>query len=224
MKTKNVDSVEEFVVSIPPSPADILIAEVGGPGMLQNRNSWRPDKPGTDKPDYSKKEAEYKERTVHIFAEGPHQGEPGFPSGAFTSAMGAVINCGGITLSNKKLEKCGKNILRAMHVESDGFDQDHNALVAYTKGTLECCGHMANPGKKCKMIPIYRGLLRDWTMDLRIVFNSSQIKAEEVALLLRRAGESIGVGAFRLECGGEFGSFDVLAAKVIHRVPKKMAA
>ena len=214
----------ENVIVIPPSPADILIAEVGGPGMLHNRNRFNPGTKGGDRKDYSKKEFSWKEDTVHIFAEGKHKGEPGFSTGSFTSAMASVINCGGISLSNKKLEKYGKNILRAMHIESDGFDQDDVGCVAYTAGQLVCCRHMANPGRKGKMVPIYRGLVRDWKIVLRIVFNSSMIRAEEVALLLRRAGESIGVGAFRLENGGEFGSFELLAAKVLCRTPNSKVA
>jgi len=56
---------------------------------------------------------------------------------------------------------------------------------------------------------IIRPKFIDWTCKLDVVFNSTNISAEQVVNLLNWAGFQIGVGGFRPEHSGNFGQYEV---------------
>lgn len=58
----------------------------------------------------------------------------------------------------------------------------------------------------------YRAQFWPWTMHVPISFNADQLKASDVANLLQQAGFSIGIGDWRPEKNGSFGTFEVGAA------------
>lgn len=60
----------------------------------------------------------------------------------------------------------------------------------------------------------YRPAFYPWTMDLPITFNTDQISAQDVLNLVQQAGFSIGIGDWRPEKNGQFGTFEVVASEV----------
>jgi hypothetical protein len=56
---------------------------------------------------------------------------------------------------------------------------------------------------------IVRNLFHDWSCELEIEFNQSQLSAEQIINVLKWAGFYIGVGAFRKSCSGNYGAFTV---------------
>lgn len=56
---------------------------------------------------------------------------------------------------------------------------------------------------------IRRPMFTDWDCELQIMFNSSNISAEQIVNLLNWAGFQSGVGGWRAQKGGAFGSYEV---------------
>jgi len=55
----------------------------------------------------------------------------------------------------------------------------------------------------------YRAEFPNWRANLRIRFNPNRISANQLATLVRLAGFSVGVGEYRPEKGGSWGTFDI---------------
>ena len=55
----------------------------------------------------------------------------------------------------------------------------------------------------------YRPAFFPWSMDVALTFNEDEIGAEDVVELLQIAGFSIGIGDWRPEKNGQFGTFEV---------------
>lgn len=55
----------------------------------------------------------------------------------------------------------------------------------------------------------YRGELIDWQMKLPVRFNADVLSAEQVANLLQTAGFSCGIGEWRPERNGNYGTFEI---------------
>ena len=68
-------------------------------------------------------------------------------------------------------------------------------------------------GKDSGMTKAPRKIVRpeytDWSCKLKIVYNSTNISAEQVVNLLNWAGFQVGVGGFRPEHSGSFGQYEV---------------
>jgi hypothetical protein len=68
-------------------------------------------------------------------------------------------------------------------------------------------------GKDSGMTKAPRKIVRpeytDWSCKLKIVYNSTNISAEQVINLLNWAGFQVGVGGFRPEHSGNFGQYEV---------------
>lgn len=60
----------------------------------------------------------------------------------------------------------------------------------------------------------YRPKFWPWAMNLAITFNTDQIKAQDVVNLVQQAGFSIGIGDWRPEKNGQFGTFEVDSSAV----------
>jgi len=55
----------------------------------------------------------------------------------------------------------------------------------------------------------YRPMFEEWEVDVPVVYNAMAISAEQIINLLELAGFGTGVGAWRPECKGSFGMFEV---------------
>lgn len=54
-----------------------------------------------------------------------------------------------------------------------------------------------------------RPTFQQWSVVLPIQYDASKMSKEHIVALLQRAGFSVGVGCWRPECGGSFGTFEV---------------
>lgn len=59
----------------------------------------------------------------------------------------------------------------------------------------------------------YRGIFRQWKTKLEIRYNAEVTTPEQIANLLVRAGECIGIGELRPEKGGNYGRFTLAQTK-----------
>ena len=55
----------------------------------------------------------------------------------------------------------------------------------------------------------YRGEFKSWFMDLTIKYNAAVVSADQVINMLNGAGFGVGIGEWRMEKGGQYGSFHV---------------
>lgn len=55
----------------------------------------------------------------------------------------------------------------------------------------------------------YRGQVKEWSMKVLVRFNANKLSAEQVVNLLQYAGFSSGLGEWRPERNGDFGTFEV---------------
>lgn len=60
----------------------------------------------------------------------------------------------------------------------------------------------------------YRPVFWPWEMDVPITFNTDQLKAADVVNLVQQAGFSIGIGDWRPEKNGQYGTFEVNSSKL----------
>lgn len=58
----------------------------------------------------------------------------------------------------------------------------------------------------------YRPEFNDWSCELTIRFNETLISVEQIVNLLNYAGFCIGIGDWRMQCGGTYGMFHVETA------------
>jgi hypothetical protein len=66
----------------------------------------------------------------------------------------------------------------------------------------------------------YRAEFVEWKMPLRIQYKEGQILPETIANLLQWAGDSVGVGEWRVEKGGDWGRFEVENVGAASRKPE----
>ena len=55
----------------------------------------------------------------------------------------------------------------------------------------------------------YRGEFRQWAVDLPLRFNAAALSLEQIVALFHVAGFSVGVGEWRPEKNGQYGTFEV---------------
>jgi len=58
----------------------------------------------------------------------------------------------------------------------------------------------------------YRGEFREWSADLSFHYNAAVISLETLAALIQLAGFSVGVGEWRPEKSGTYGTFEIASA------------
>lgn len=67
---------------------------------------------------------------------------------------------------------------------------------------------MLNGGKGPASVA-YRPMFRKWEMDVPVVYMENMITDEQILNLFQLAGFSVGIGAWRRECKGTFGQFQI---------------
>ena len=70
---------------------------------------------------------------------------------------------------------------------------------------------MGRPPGQQQMMPIYRARFNDWQIDVPVKFDESLLPLKSFLGLFARAGQQVGVGAFRPQNKGPFGTFKVEA-------------
>lgn len=129
----------------------------------------------------------------------------GIPAPAFRNAMISACRMAGFQMTRAKL---------SVFVEADGFDKtDGTPLVKITKGKpqyTEMPVTIAMGTRDIRARPMWR---EGWEAKIRVKFDADQFTAKDVANLLMRAGQQVGVGEGRPDskssCGMGWGLFDL---------------
>lgn len=77
--------------------------------------------------------------------------------------------------------------------------------------------HATHYGRNCNapgkpLVHIHRAMYTGWTLTFQVVFNEGKLSAQSIVNLIQQAG-AIGLGAYRVPCGGTYGQFEVKASK-----------
>ena len=123
--------------------------------------------------------------------EGPY----GFPAGGI---QGAMVSAGGRYTNAKMTVLRGLFSVKAdlLEIESAPPTMRTDAVTNRQKG---------------KAIA-YRPQFWPWTMEVPLIFNTTLMNVQTILELLQIAGHSIGIGAWRVENNGTFGTFQVVGA------------
>ncbi len=116
-----------------------------------------------------------------------HEGWLGVPAPAFRSACIDACRLVGFEMTKAKC---------SIFIEPDGLDsEDNTPLVRITKGKPEI--HKAIVRIKETTDVRWRPMWKKWELLLRIKFDGDQFSAQDVANLVERAGQQIGIGEGR---------------------------
>lgn len=137
------------------------------------------------------------------------QGWCGIPAPAFRNAMISACKIAGFQMTRAKL---------SVFVEADGFDSDDGTpLVKITKGKPHYSEmSVRNETGVCDLRarPMWDA---GWQAKLRVRFDADQFGIDDVANLLMRAGQQVGVGEGRPDsprsCGMGWGMFSINSRK-----------
>lgn len=140
------------------------------------------------------KSADEKAKTKYYYTE---DGKKGIPARGFYKAM--------IKASSYIFEKKDggmRNVREGINVVGDILP------LKYKKETKLLHWGRAS-GLTGAPVKIVRNAFHDWSCDLTIEYNKSQLSAEHIVNILNWAGFHIGIGGFRKENTGNYGSFTV---------------
>lgn len=137
------------------------------------------------------------------------EGWCGIPAPAFRNAMVSACRVVGFKMTHAKL---------AVFIEADGFDpEDGMPLVRILKGEPKY--HEMAVRNESGVCDLRARPMWDpgWEADVRIRFDAEMFTIEDIANLLMRAGQQVGVGEGRPDsrksCGMGWGMFRVLESK-----------
>lgn len=99
-----------------------------------------------------------------------------------------------------------------------GTYMDHK--MTFLRGAFHVLGELVKiegePSMREDMVRVsmtsdirYRGEFRQWAVDLPIRFNAAALSLEQIVALFHVAGFSVGVGEWRPEKNGQYGTFEV---------------
>ena len=119
----------------------------------------------------------------------------GFPAVAFkAAAVRAAKLCSDITMTDAR---------QMFHVHADDGDLVRiHGKPQMREDPVRLNGQTADIR--------HRGEFREWYAVLRVDYNASMISPEQLLALFEHAGFSVGVGEWRAEKGGSFGSFTLV--------------
>ena len=127
-------------------------------------------------------------------------GKDMFPAPAVKAAMLSAIGM----LQSAGITKLGQKRAKPMFTicALDGTDM---MLLRFAK-----CTHDQRVGrnKQGNLITVNRACYHHWETDVAVRFDEDLLRLETIMAILARAGQ-VGIGAYRRECGGSFGEFNV---------------
>jgi hypothetical protein len=163
---------------------------------------------GTRRKSSNKREAkDFKEAYEQAKHKINEKGECGIPAPAFRNAMISACRVAGFQMTRAKL---------AVFVEADGFDVDDGTpLVKITKGEPqyhEMTVRLETGVADIRPRPMWR---EGWESMLRVKYDADLFSETDVANLLYRAGQQVGVGEGRPDskksCGLGWGLFEIVS-------------
>lgn len=216
---------DSFVV--PPNPEKVVEVDILGEpeGLLQNqlRQSVKDELQNGKQAGAAETKAQRTEKaradwrgSGHFTKDGVH----GHPSEAFLKAMQVAVTM--VSLSGGKKTTNKGMVLRCITVLPSAFSKDGLPLICFSNDTkansnikVEPAEHWANnQNAKGVPVPVYRThILGGWKMTVRVAYDSSVLRPQDVLMLMQKAGTNVGIGAWRKEKGGVFGRFKVVGAR-----------
>lgn len=185
LKTINVETLKVKIIGTSPYLAEPMDMEV-----LERYDSKKAKK------NYSKDDVSEEEKVKNKYYY-TTDGEIGIPARAFFNAM--------IRASSYIFEKSAggmRNVKEGLIVKGDILP-----LNFTREEVLTHWGRTSGQSKAPRKI--MRNAFYDWSVELNIHYNGSQLSPEQVINILNWAGFHIGVGGFRKEKTGNFGMFKV---------------
>lgn len=123
------------------------------------------------------------------------EGWLGIPAPAFRNAMIDACRLVGFKMTHAKL---------SIFVEADGFDRDEGTPLVKIDGNVE--RHEGYARNETGVVDIrVRPMWRKWKCTLQIKYDADQFSATDIANLLNRAGQQVGVGEGRPNSKKSFG-------------------
>lgn len=139
--------------------------------------------------------------SIHVSKDGWN----GIPAPAFRNAMVTACSIVGFHMTKGKL---------AVFVEADGFDSDDGTpLIRFAKGVPHY--HESYTRNETGVVDIRPRAMWDegWEMKVRVRFDADMFTNADIAALLMRAGQQVGVGegrpASKKSCGMGWGLFEL---------------
>lgn len=131
-------------------------------------------------------------------------GEPGIPASAFRNAMISACRLVGFKMTLAKL---------SIFVKADAFDRADGLPLVHISGTPEPMEMATRNATGIADIRV-RPMWREWSADVRIVFDEDQFSLEDVTNLLHRVGVQVGIGEGRPDskqtAGLGWGTFELV--------------
>ena len=133
------------------------------------------------------------------------KGSYGIPAGAFRAAMISACRVAGFQMTKAKL---------SVFVVADGLDAaDGTPLVHFDAGEPEMNKMHVRLESGVASIAI-RPMWREWSCELKCKWDGDQFSSQDVANLLERAGQQVGIGEGRPDskksCGMGWGTFTLI--------------
>jgi hypothetical protein len=222
-KTEIKDSFE-----VPPDPEKVLEVDIVGcaEGMLQNQLRQEIKKvlqegaaAGATETKIQKTEKARAnwEGSGHFAKDGTR----GHPTEAFLSAMQTAVTM--VSLSGGKKTTNKGMVFRCISPLPGTFSKDGLPLTLFTDNPKVNCHakaepaeHWANNRKLGIPVPVYRThILGGWKMTVKISYDSTVFRPQDVLMLMQKAGTNVGIGSWRKEKGGVFGRFRVVGARAV---------
>jgi hypothetical protein len=127
-------------------------------------------------------EEDYKQ-AQHFTTDGKH----GIPAPAFRSAMISACRVAGFQMTKAKL---------SVFIVADDLDADDGTPLVYIKGKPEM--HEGSVRLESGVASLaFRPMWRKWQADVKIRWDADQFSQDDVANLLERAGQQVGIGEGR---------------------------
>jgi hypothetical protein len=139
-------------------------------------------------------DGEPEEKTEEGFASAIQNGARfGFPSVAFKASAVAAGYRSGVT--KDKVSMNAAFHIDVEMVEINGIPEMREDMVRVGMGTADIR---------------YRGMFSEWSATFRVKYNASAISLEQLVNLFNLGGFACGIGEWRAEKGGAFGSYHVV--------------
>ena len=226
-KNTKKDIQDSFVV--PPDPEKVIEVDILGAaeGMLQNqlRPETKDELQNGKKAGATETKAQRTEKARASWEGSGHyskDGVRGHPSESYLKAMQQAVTM--VTLSGGKKTSSKAMVLRCLSVLPDAFSKEGLPLCCFSRDTkansdikVEPAEHWANNNNAGGTpVPVYRThILGGWKMTVRVSYDSTVLRPQDVLMLMQKAGTNVGVGSWRKEKGGVFGRWKVVGARAV---------
>ena len=211
-KTQDVN-FKEVNLKIPERTISTIIVEIQGSSPLivhqfgaKAVKAMEEYQAGTSKKDRTRYPEQESEDCFHKFPE-PFSKLYGFPAMGFKLAM---------VRAGKMLKYKMTDLRQVLFVQPD----PRSGELVEIKGEPTLRTDRVNVGNGQLDIR-YRPEFKKWSTILNIEFNDNVLKADSVLQLLMAAGQNVGVGDWRPERNGTFGTWLISKARILQRVKKE---